>query len=382
MRNPGADTLFILSVTILITLVLTTSATGESIDLLDIGSQQVVSNNRSFEWLYTDPQDDDCNFTAPAQQFEEAELKENVAVTQYGGLTIEAAEDGSFATEGTFISPIISGPLFTDVQFAYTGTIPQGTAIILYVKPIFLSGRQGEWMVVDPNQDIHFDDKVSQFQYQLVLRSHDGEKAPTVKEVSIFSEESKYHAPVPAPNPNPNQNQTNLACPPIIEREQWGGRAATKNIGRTGTVDTIIVHHTAGSAARYKGARTMQGIQNFHQNTRGWADIGYHYVIGPDGKIFRGRPEETLGAHAPPNRGRIGISVIGNYENETLSPQAKEAMNQLVAHLCGKHGLSSGNILEHGQVGNTACPGRDVKNYMPELKSHADRATQAGSPTD
>ncbi len=375
MKNPGADTVFLLTVSLLITLVVSSVAQGQSLDLLGIDSPEVQSN--SIEWLYQNPQDDDCSFTSPAKQFDEAEVKENVVVNSFGGLTIDSQEDGTYAPEGTFISPVISGPLFNDVQFAYTGHVPPGSSLVFLIKPIYISGRQGAWIVVSPDQDIHFDDKVAQFQYQLILRS-DGSSAPTVREITMFAEESKgFLEPLPAPG-----QSILLSSPSVIEREQWGGRPASAPIGKTGTVDTIVIHHTAGSAANYKGEASMRGIQDFHQKTRGWGDIGYHYVIGPDGKIFRGRPEETLGAHAPPNKGRLGVSVIGNYEHETLSPAAKQALNNLVAHLCGKHGLCGDNIREHGELGNTACPGRDMKNNMGSLKAYVNQATKRGGPTD
>ncbi|WMJ81416.1 N-acetylmuramoyl-L-alanine amidase [Clostridium sp. MB40-C1] len=38
-------------------------------------------------------------------------------------------------------------------------------------------------------------------------------------------------------------------------------------------------------------------VHNFHKNERGWSGIGYHFLVDKRGKTFRGRPENTVGAH-------------------------------------------------------------------------------------
>jgi hypothetical protein len=62
----------------------------------------------------------------------------------------------------------------------------------------------------------------------------------------------------------------------------------------------------------------VRGIQGFHQNGRGWIDIGYHFLIGPEGIIYQGRPENVRGAHATPNTNKVGICLIGDYQGGHL----------------------------------------------------------------
>ncbi len=61
-------------------------------------------------------------------------------------------------------------------------------------------------------------------------------------------------------------------------------------------------------------------IDRLHRS-RGWAKIGYHYVIRLDGELQRGRLDADIGAHASGfNRHSIGICLIGGL-NEQGAPE-------------------------------------------------------------
>ena len=42
---------------------------------------------------------------------------------------------------------------------------------------------------------------------------------------------------------------------------------------------------------------SIQGIQNYHINTKKWCDVGYSFLIGGDGKVYEGRGWDEIGAH-------------------------------------------------------------------------------------
>jgi hypothetical protein len=48
----------------------------------------------------------------------------------------------------------------------------------------------------------------------------------------------------------------------------------------------LTVHHTAGINDDPDPAATVRAIYRFHAIDRGWGDIGYHYVVAPDGRVF------------------------------------------------------------------------------------------------
>ena len=60
-------------------------------------------------------------------------------------------------------------------------------------------------------------------------------------------------------------------------------------------ITEIIIHCTA---TRPDAECTVESIRRYHRSL-GWHDIGYHYVIYPDGSVHSGRPVEQAGAHCP-----------------------------------------------------------------------------------
>jgi N-acetyl-anhydromuramyl-L-alanine amidase AmpD len=73
-------------------------------------------------------------------------------------------------------------------------------------------------------------------------------------------------------------------------------------------IDLIVIHCTATTN---KKPVELESIRQEHLR-RGFSDIGYHYVIEPNGSVLVGRPESVAGAHAAGyNAHSIGISLVG-----------------------------------------------------------------------
>ncbi len=74
---------------------------------------------------------------------------------------------------------------------------------------------------------------------------------------------------------------------------------------RRPTTERVLVHFTGEETGSY------HQIKKNHQ-ARGLKEIGYHFIIEPDGKILRGRAPDLVGAHcAEFDTLSIGICVIG-----------------------------------------------------------------------
>lgn len=135
-----------------------------------------------------------------------------------------------------------------------------------------------------------------------------------------------------------------------------------------GEVAQLIVHHSASPLLT-----SFEDIVAWHTKPkpegRGWPMVGYHRVVLPDGSIREGRPLNMRGAHAPPNRGRIGICLIGDNtkagEGWTFNQIATlrrfcEAARVLYPQL---------RIAGHRDVmrpGYTECPGLSVTDLLGE----------------
>lgn len=144
---------------------------------------------------------------------------------------------------------------------------------------------------------------------------------------------------------------------------KWNG-ALTKRRSTT----RIILHHAAASRC------TAQQIHSWHL-ANGWVGIGYHFLVRRDGSVCRGRPEDTVGAHARNNNyDSIGICFEGNFMTETMSEAQKRAGQELVQYLKDKYGISK--VQKHSDVNATGCPG--TRFPFKEISE----GTAAGKPTE
>lgn len=133
----------------------------------------------------------------------------------------------------------------------------------------------------------------------------------------------------------------------------------------------LVIHHTAGLRTD-----TVHDIRRYHLRM-GYSDIGYHYLITPEGEVFHGRPVKRVGAHAKGhNADSIGVALIGNYEEERPTQQALEALEGLIDHLRQRYGVDQ--VVGHGELVRTRCPGRYVLAWIQEWRAKQRAKTGKG----
>ena len=189
--------------------------------------------------------------------------------------------------------------------------------------------------------------------------------------------------------------------PAVVTRAEWGADESlrtNKGCSRSfHNLSQIFVHHTAGKNYDSNPKATMRAIYWYHVVRQGWCDIGYNFVIGPEGTVFEGRwarrykPWElhngesstgrvVSGAHTLGyNSGSLGVSLMGNYSQIPLPPAARRSLVQLLAWEVDRHELdprgkhrfnsrSLNRISGHRDAGQTACPGSFVYKALPEIR--------------
>ncbi len=121
------------------------------------------------------------------------------------------------------------------------------------------------------------------------------------------------------------------------------------SFSRRNKTDEIILHHAEASSA------SVEEINRWHLE-RGWTGIGYHFYIRKDGKVYRGRPEWAVGAHAQGHNSRaIGICCEGSYMKETMPTAQLDALKALIRTEMSKY--PGAKLLRHKDVNSTDCPG-------------------------
>ncbi len=112
------------------------------------------------------------------------------------------------------------------------------------------------------------------------------------------------------------------------------------------TIDSIIIHCSATRARQDLRAKDMDRMHK----QRGFAQIGYNFVIDLDGTVENGRPLSIDGAHCNTkgfsgvsyNKHSVGICYIGGLDEsgkpaDTRTEAQKNALRDLVAKLCKEY---------------------------------------------
>ena len=128
----------------------------------------------------------------------------------------------------------------------------------------------------------------------------------------------------------------------------------------------IVIHHSAtevGNAELFDKGHRRRGF---------WNGLGYHFVI--DNGTTGTRPGEIEtshrwmhqmdGAHCNAmdmNQKGIGICLVGNFDEEKVSPEQFQSLVWLVRQLQAKYRIPAHRVLRHHDVpgkNGTHCPGK------------------------
>ena len=129
-------------------------------------------------------------------------------------------------------------------------------------------------------------------------------------------------------------------------------------------IDEIIVHCTA---TKEGVPVSVEQVRQWHRK-RGFADIGYHYLVGLDGVVHAGRDVDLVGAHCTGHNARsIGVCYVGGLDKDgnpkdTRTGLQHLALIDLLTNL--KKVYPRATIHGHREFANKACPCFDAyKEY-------------------
>lgn len=130
-------------------------------------------------------------------------------------------------------------------------------------------------------------------------------------------------------------------------------------------INRIIIHCTATPEGR---DHTAKEIDRWHRE-KGWASIGYHFVIRLDGTVENGRPVEKVGAHVKGhNSDSIGIVYVGGCDKnmkpkDTRTPEQREALLETVTNL--QESYPHATVHGHNEFDKgKACPSFNVQTEL------------------
>jgi len=199
--------------------------------------------------------------------------------------------------------------------------------------------------------------------------------------------------------------------PGIVTRAEWGADESLRNGSPSfAPLKRLVVHHTDSANDDPNPAATVRAIYAYHTNARGWADIGYNFLVDAQGRVYEGRwartyapgevhnAEDTsgrgvVGAHAEgANTGSVGVALLGNFSTTSPTNAAINGLQATLAWKADRHDIDPNgaqwftradgtsvnlpNISGHRDTKSTACPGDVLWNRLPEIRTNVARIIQ------
>ncbi len=181
------------------------------------------------------------------------------------------------------------------------------------------------------------------------------------------------------------------ACdaPPSVARSIWGASLGLsngvqyKNTPAYSPVTHLIVHHSDGPNTSTNWAATVVSIFDYHVNSNGWSDVGYNYLIAPDGTLFYGRGggNNVVGAHyCAKNNNTMGVCMIGNYMKVAPTDTAWRTLERIFSWKAIESNINPTDLKPLSDLGSipvvnghrsgcaTDCPGDSTFNRLPALR--------------
>jgi hypothetical protein len=219
------------------------------------------------------------------------------------------------------------------------------------------------------------------FKYNLFNPGHVGEK--------ILNDKDQ------APNENTMLGNRINTCPcaqPLYTtRVQWGcpqGQGLASGVGVSSSVSHLIVHHSATSNTASDWNAVVLSIWNSHTMTNGWSDIGYNWLVAPNGVLYEGRGggNNVTGAHfCGTNANTMGTCMIGTYTSTNVTTAARNKLIEILAWKCcnsginpltsslhNSSGLTLNHISGHRDGCATSCPGDMFYGTFSTLRGEVD----------
>jgi N-acetylmuramoyl-L-alanine amidase len=132
-------------------------------------------------------------------------------------------------------------------------------------------------------------------------------------------------------------------------------------------INKIIIHCTATKEGQLV---TIADVAKWHKE-RGFATVGYHFLIDLNGKIETGRNIAETGAHTIGyNTNSIGICYVGGLDTnmkpkDTRTQSQKTTLVTLLKTLKSKY--PNATIHGHNEFAKKDCPCFDVKTEYQNI---------------
>lgn len=316
----------------------------------------------------------------------------------------------------TLFTEEIAVPLATPTPFLAVALRLEGVTepLTIYYRSA-QDAPWGEWEPVTIDRDVapqgsnylsallFLDKQTSHLQFKLEFVTAAALSVPAISTFKVSfispgdSSESKPDTPHPSISGSqftPESSTAKYPKPIVSTRTQWGcpdGQGNPRGAPSYTTVTHLLVHHTVNSNSATDWTAVVRSIWSFHIFTNGWSDLGYNYLIDPNGVIYEGRGggDNVLGAHfSCQNGGTMGVAMLGTFTSVKPTEAALNSLREILSWKADQRDLdplatsfhtgmqtSLQNISGHRDGNNlarsctvTECPGEMLYPLMPNLR--------------
>lgn len=158
----------------------------------------------------------------------------------------------------------------------------------------------------------------------------------------------------------------------FVSRKEWGAKPPKDQPTKInlGQARGMAVHYEAVDRAGVKHERCddiVRAIQRFHQETRGWDDIAYSFLVCRHGFVYEGRGWGVRTAANGTNDGNAAFHAVCFMDDDQpgtqdATPEALCAL-ALVIRECRQKGWGA-EVKPHSAFKSTTCPGNELKTWI------------------
>ena len=223
-----------------------------------------------------------------------------------------------------------------------------------------------EWLTVNIDEDMS--DRAAGRYFSGIIHFGETKRFFQYSAAEPLRAEVRYFDP---PRPREWRRQASdtyrLGTIEVVSRTEWGcpdGQGSRWTPAYTPITHTIV-HHTAGSNEAADWATAVLNVWQFHTVDRDWGDIGYNYLIDPNGVVYEGRAggDGALGAHfSCRNTNTVGVALLGTYSGTPPTPAALNSLKAVLRELLTRFALDPSAITLHSPSTLT----------MPTISAHRD----------
>ena len=160
----------------------------------------------------------------------------------------------------------------------------------------------------------------------------------------------------------------------FVARSAWGARPP-ESVSKLNlsSLDTLVFHYSAANSDEQSDhancAGRVRGIQNYHMDKNGWADIGYNFLVCKHGYVFEGRgwgvmPAATEGHNSHTH----AVCFLGDDTvlHDDVTTAGRQGLVD-IAHVWVTK-TNKTTFKGHKDFNSTACPGNEIYAFVTSAR--------------